>query len=84
MMGKELNTFDENNVQDKVVKIREGEYDLLSVKEAGKMLGVNHNRVYAMINSGEIPYITGFGGKKIRKGALYDLIMQNEHREKAQ
>jgi predicted DNA-binding transcriptional regulator AlpA len=58
--------------------MREGEYDLLSLYEARKMLGIGQNKMYELVNTGQIPYISGFGGKKIRKGAIYDFILQHE------
>lgn len=59
-------------------EFREDEFDLLSVREAGKMLGVGLSKMYEIVNNGQIPYVSGFGGKKIRKGAIYDLILKHE------
>ena len=69
----------ENTTNNKgVVLIRENEYELLSLNEARKMLGIGINKMYKLVNSGEIPYVSGFGGRKIRKGAIYDFILQHE------
>ena len=61
-------------------KIREGEYDLLTLKQARMILGIGQNKMYSLINSGQIPYVTGISGRKIRRGALYDYILAHEKR----
>lgn len=38
---------------------------LYTAKEAAKLLGVNVNSVYALFNSGELPYLL-LGSKKVR------------------
>jgi predicted DNA-binding transcriptional regulator AlpA len=56
--------------------------DLLSLNEARSILGVGVNKIYNLVNSGEIPHVAGISGKKIRRGTLHNYIMEHEVNKK--
>lgn len=78
VLEKETLKSEENNRK----VYREGEFDLLSLAEAGKVLGIGQNKIYQLVNEGELPFIYGLSGRKIRRGALYDFILAHETRNK--
>ncbi|MBB5493934.1 helix-turn-helix domain-containing protein [Nocardiopsis metallicus] len=53
---------------------------LLSLKEAGKALGLSYSTVYELVNRGEIEHVMVGSRKYISRDALTYFISQNTHR----
>ncbi len=68
----------EKEISESKKTYREGEYDLLSLDQARLILGIGKNKMYELVNTGKIPYISGVSGRKIRRGAIYDFILAHE------